>query len=127
MVSWKTLTQFWFSDHVPVSRILLELAYILDKIYILMSYKLIEFESLESEKYLYLYLSVDFGCTRRLENPWISEPAKSVYALMRRVSCLFMRHQQQTASINLCISHYGCEGGPRPTTERPCLMWKMDN
>lgn len=67
MVSWKTLTQFWFSDHVPVSRILLELAYILDKIYILMSYKLIEFESLESEKYLYLYLSVDSGCTRRLE------------------------------------------------------------
>lgn len=50
-----------------MSRILLELAYILDKIYILMSYKLIEFESLESEKYLYLYLSVYFGCARRLE------------------------------------------------------------
>lgn len=33
----------------------------------LMSYKLIEFESLESEKYLYLYLSVYFGCARRLE------------------------------------------------------------
>jgi len=51
--------------------------------------------------------------------PWICEPGKSVYALMRRVSCLFMRRQQQTAPINLCISHYSCVGGPRPSSECP--------